>query len=121
MNMQGKQKGASAIGLIISLAILGYGVYVGFQYIPQHIEFGTVKSILNNIGAKHKVNPVRSVDEILDSISRQLDINQMSEMKDKFYVTQSGETYTIEISYERKLDLLYKTKLMLYKKTLTLR
>ncbi len=121
MHMQSTQKGASAIGLIIILAILGFGIYVGLQYIPQFIESGTVDSILYNIEQNHKTTPVRGANEILSSISRQLDVNQMNDMKDKFYVTQYGGTYTIKVSYERELNLLYKTKLMKYEKTLTLR
>ena len=121
MNMQRKQKGASAIGLIIMLAILGYGVYVGLQYIPQYMESGTLNSILDGIEANHKINPVRSVYEIQTTINRQLDVNQMNDMKDNFYVTQNGGTYTIEVSYERELNLGYEKKKMKYEKTRTLR
>jgi hypothetical protein len=119
--MQRKQNGASAIRLIVMLAILAYGIFVGFQYIPQFIESGTVDSILGSIEADHKASPVRSVNEIQGAINRQLDVNQMIDMKDKFYVTQNGGTYTIEVNYERKLNLGYKNKLMKYEKTLTLR
>lgn len=31
-NLPGQQTGASIIGTIITLAVLGYGVYVGFSY-----------------------------------------------------------------------------------------
>ncbi len=119
--MHGKQKGASAIGLIVMLAMLGYGIFVGFQYIPQFLESGTVDSILGSIEANHKASPAGSVNEIQNSIYRQLDVNQMNNMKDKFYVTQNGSTYTIEVSYERELNLGYKNKLIKYEKTLTLR
>jgi hypothetical protein len=42
-NLKSKQKGASAIVLVIVLAIFGFAVYVGLQYIPQRIESGTVE------------------------------------------------------------------------------
>ena len=119
--MHRKQKGASAIGLIVMLAILGYGIFIGLQYIPQFLESGTVDSILGSIEANHKASPVGSVNEIQGAIKRQLDVNQMNDMMDKFYVTQNGGTYTIEVNYERKLNLGYKNKLMKYEKTLTLR
>lgn len=121
MNIQRKQKGASAISLIIMLAILGYGVYVGLHYIPLYIESGTVNSILDNIEAHHKASPVRSVDEIQTAINRQLDVNEMNDMKDKFYVTQNGGAYTIEVGYERELNLGYEIKQIKYEKTRTLR
>jgi hypothetical protein len=121
MNMQRKQKGGSVIGLIIMLAILGYGVYVGLQYIPQYIESGNVDSVLAYIEANHRVNPVRSVNDIQDAIDRQLNVNEIYDLKDKFSVMQIGGTYTIKVSYERELNLLYETKTMQYEKTLTLR
>ena len=121
MNMQRKQKGSSVIGLIITLAILGYVVYVGLQYIPQYIESGTVNSILDNIEANHKASPVRSVYEITEAINRLLNVNEMNDMKDNFHVRQDGGKYIIEVSYERELNLGYEKKLMKYEKTLTLR
>jgi len=121
MNMQRTQKGASVIGLIVMLAILGYGVYVGLQYIPQFIESGTVNSILDNIEANHKASSFRSVNEIQKALNKQLDVNQMNDMKDKFYVTENGSMYTIEVNYKRELNLGYDKKTMKYEKTRTLR
>jgi len=46
---QTTQRGASTIGLIIILAVIGVGAYIGLQYIPQFIECGTVDTILSNI------------------------------------------------------------------------
>lgn len=121
MNMQRKQKGGSAIGLIIMLAILGYGLYVGLQYVPQYIESGTMDAILNNVAAKHKTRNFRSVDEILAAISKQLDVNEMNDKKDKIFVTQKSGTYVVEVSYEWELNLGFKKQPMKYEKTLTLR
>ncbi len=119
--MQRNQKGGSAIGLIIMLAILGYGVYFGLQYIPQYIESGTMDSILNNVAAKHKARNFRNVDEILAAISKQLEVNEMNDKKDKFFVTQKSGTYVVEVSYEWELNLGFKKQPMKYEKTLTLR
>ncbi|MEE8338863.1 MAG: DUF4845 domain-containing protein [Xanthomonadales bacterium] len=119
--MQRKQKGGSAIGLIIMLAILGYGLYVGLQYVPQYIESGTMDAILNNVAAKHKTRNFRSVDEILAAISKQLDVNEMNDMRDKFFVIQQSGTYVVEVSYEWELNLGFKKQPMKYEKTLTLR
>ena len=112
MNLQRKQKGGSVIGLIIVLAIFGYAVYVGLQYIPQRIESGTVDSILDRIVQNHKTTPVQNVSEILSAITRQLNVNQMDDMKDKFHVSKYRGTYIITVSYE--------TKKIQYEKTRTL-
>jgi len=120
MNIQSKQKGASAIVFIIVLAIFAYAVYVGLQYIPQRIESGSVDSILDSIAENHKTTPVQNVSEILSAIIRQLNVNQMDDMKDNFQVSQYRGTYIINVSYERELNLGYETKTIQYEKTRTL-
>lgn len=118
---QRTQRGASAIGLIIILTIIGAGTYIGLQYIPQYIEAGTVDSILSNIEQTHEETPVSSANSIRNMIERQLDINQMDDLRDSFKVTQDEEIYIITVSYERELNLIYEKKPMKYEKTVTLR
>ena len=120
MNLQSKQKGASAIVFIIVLAIFGFAVYVGIQYIPQRIESGTVDSILDSIVESHKTTPVQNVSEILSTITRLLNVNQMDDMKDYFKVSKNRGTYIVKVSYERELNLGYETKTIQYEKTRTL-
>ena len=120
MNIQSKQKGASAIVFIIVLAILGFAVYVGIQYVPQRIESGTVDSILDSIVENHKTTPVQNVSEILSTITRLLNVNQMDDMKENFKVSKYRGTYIIKVSYERELNLGYEIKTIQYEKTRTL-
>ena len=120
MNIQSKQKGASAIVFIIVLAIFGFAVYVGLQYIPQRIESGSVDSILDSIVENHKTTPVQNVSEILSTITRLLNVNQMDDMKENFKVSKYRGTYNIKVSYERELNLGYETKIIQYEKTRTL-
>lgn len=120
MNMQRKQNGASFISLLITVAVLGYGVYVGLQYFPQFIESGTVNSILDNIKKNHRATPYRDTREIMSAIKRQLDMNLMNDMEDKFYITRNVDGYLIEVNYNRELDLYFEKKLMKYEKSLTL-
>ena len=120
MNIQSKQKGASAIVFIILLAIFGFAVYVGIQYVPQRIESGTVDSILDSIVENHKTTPVQNVSEILSTIARLLNVNQMDDMKENFKVYKYRGNYTIKVSYERELNLGYETKIIQYEKSRTL-
>ena len=120
INIQSKQKGASAIVFIIVLAIFAYAVYVGLQYIPQRIESGSVDSILDSISANHKTTPVQNVSEIISAITRQLNVNQMDDMKDNFKVSKYRGTYIIKVNYERELNLGYEIKTIQYEKTRTL-
>jgi len=119
-NYISKQRGASAIGIIIILAILGAGAYIGFQYIPLFIESGTVDSVMSSIEQANEDKPFTSSAEIRNTINKQLDMNQMQELADAFTVTKYEETYTINVNYERQLNLIYEKKLIETDKTITL-
>lgn len=120
-SMQKTQQGISGIGLIIIMAILGAGIYIGLQYIPQYIECGTVDSILESLEKANKETPFNSVKDIQDRIGKQLEMNQMDDLRDNFKVTQDGEMYIVRVSYERELNLIYKRKPMKYEKVIPLR
>jgi len=119
-NRNSKQRGASAIGIIIILAILGVGAYIGFQYIPLFIESGTVDSVMSSIEQANEDKPFTSSGEIRNMLNKQLDMNQMQELADAFTVTKYEETYTINVNYERQLNLIYEKKLIETDKTITL-
>jgi hypothetical protein len=118
---QTTQHGASAIILILILAIIGAGAYIGLQYIPQYIEAGTVDSILGNIEKAHKETPMGSVKAIQDIIDKQLNMNALDDLRDSFKVTQDGEVYIVKVSFERELNLIYEKRPVKYEKSLTLR
>jgi hypothetical protein len=119
-NRNNKQRGASAIGIIIILAILGIGAYIGFQYIPLFIESGTVDSVMGSIEQANEKKPFTNTNEIHSLINKQLDMNQMMDLADAFTVTKYEETYTINVYYERQLNLIYEKKLIETDKTITL-
>jgi len=122
MNSRQKtQRGASAIVIIIILAIIGAGAYIGLQYIPQYIEAGTVDSILDNIERANNRTPVTSTIAIRDMLNKQLNMNQLNDLSDSFKITRVDDEFLIEVSYERELNLIYKKKPVKYQKTLTLK
>ena len=120
-SMHKRQRGISGIGFIILVAIFGIGGYIGLQYIPQYIECGTVDSILSNIEKAHEETPFTSVKSIQDTIGKQLDMNQMDDLRENFTVTRDDEAYIVTVSYERELNLIYEKRPMKYEKSVTLR
>jgi hypothetical protein len=116
----GKQQGASAIAMIITLVIVGYGAYIGLQYVPQVIESRSIDSILSNIETSQKSDPVSSVDDAKTRVIKMLQINEMDDMTDGFTVKQRDATITIKFSYDRNLNLGYKTKQIHYEKSVSL-
>ena len=118
---QSKQMGGSIFGLIVTLAIIGIGAYIGVQYIPQRIEFGTVDSILENIRQDHLTTRVSSMHEIQRSIDNQLNINEMNNLKKDIKVTHESGMYVVRASYDRDLNLIFTTKQLHYEKKVVLK
>ena len=83
-----QQKGASAIVLLIILAIIGIGVFIGMQYIPQKMESGSVDTLLNNIEKDNESTPFTSKQEIESQIANKLNIEGMNDMFEIFTVTR---------------------------------
>lgn len=119
-SLPARQKGASLIGTIVLLALLGYGVYVGIQWVPQIIESKSIDSILRTIRDENKNDPITSVEDANAMVIRLLQVNEMNDMTDAFKVKMREDHVVIEFSYDRKLDLLYKVKPMHYEKMLRL-
>lgn len=115
-----RQKGASAIFTLIVLVLLGYGVYIGIQYVPYMIESKSIDSVLSNVKDAHQKDRIDSVEEAKSRVISLLQINEMNDMTDSLDVKQWDGKITITFIYDRKLNLIYKTKPMHYEKTLSL-
>lgn len=116
-----RQQGASAIVTLIVLAVLAFAVYVGIQYVPQAIESKSVDSVLNSVATDQRTNPVNTEYDVKAKVARYLQINEMHDMLENVSVKQFGGTTTITISYDRELNLLFKTHLTHYEKSLVLK
>jgi hypothetical protein len=115
-----RQHGRSIISILILLAIIAYGVYVGMQYVPQFIESQSIGSILYSLEDTQRSEPVESIDEARDKVIRLLQMNNMDDMANKFLVTNELDGFTVTFNYDRQLDLLYEKKKMHYVKSVHL-
>jgi hypothetical protein len=115
-----RQKGASAIGNIIILVVLGFVVYLGIQYVPQAVESKSIESILKTIENTQRTNPVTTAADARTKVINLLQINEMNDMTDNFTVEKSDGAIVISFSYDRELNLIYKKQPMKYRKKLRL-
>ena len=115
-----RQKGASLIGNIIILAIVGYAAYIGIQYVPQLIESKSIDSILRSVKDAQNTDPIDDVEDARAMVIRLLQVNEMNDMTDSFSVNERGGKITIAFKYDRELNLGYKKRPMHYEKTLVL-
>ncbi len=119
-SLPAQQKGASAIVTIIVLVLLAYGVYVGIQYAPQFMESKSIDSILKTIDGAHRIESIDDAQAVEAKLVSLLQINEMNYMSDSYKVRQSNNRITVEFSYDRELDLIYKIQPMHYQKMLIL-
>jgi len=115
-----KQQGASPVILLIILAIIGIGVFIGIQYIPQKMERGAVDTLMTNIEKNHASTPFNSKNEIESQIANKLNIEGMNDMLNTFTVTEVEGGYDVNATYERELNLIYTKKPIVYNRTITL-
>lgn len=114
-----RQRGGSTIGLLIILAVIGVGVFIGMQYIPQYMEKGQVDSILDSIedaNASTTLTP-KSVQVM---IGKHLQINGMQDLADAFVVKKKDGKILVKVNFERQLDLIYEKRAMPYSRELVL-
>ena len=115
-----KQKGASAIGTIIMLAVLGFAVYVGIQYVPQMIESKSIDSVLRSMEETQNSDRVSTVVDARNKVIKLLQINDMYDMTDSLTVERGDGGITVTFSYDRELNLIYKKQPMQYRKKVRL-
>ena len=118
--LPGRQKGASIIGTIITLAVLGYGVYLGIQYVPQAIESNSISSILSSMRDSQISDPVTSNQAASAKVIKLLQINEMNDMTDSFVVERRDDKIVVRFSYDRELNLGYKIQPIHYEKSVSL-
>jgi len=118
--MQGQQRGISAIGLIITLIVIGYGAFVAVQYAPQVIEAQTVQSIFDTLKKENDTEKFNNAGAVKSAWAKLLNINEMNDLKDSLEIDQYQGKFTLKVGYDRELDLLYQKKTLHYEKTMTL-
>jgi len=119
-SIKGFRANGSAVFNTLVLIVLAYGVFLGIQYVPQMIESRTIDSILTAIKQENQTEPARSVQAVDSMIEKHLSVNNMSSMRDHFLVDHMDRDYTIQVSYERKLNLGFEEKTLKYEKTMVL-
>ena len=116
-----QQKGASAIATIITLFVLGFAAYVGIQYVPQMIESKSIDSVLKTMESTQHSNPANTVQAVKAKLVGMLQVNEMNDMADSFTVKEDEGGIIIAFSYDRELNLIYKTIPIEYRKKVLLR
>ena len=120
MRIRDRQKGASAVGLVILVAVVAYGGYVALHYAPQVIEWGIAKTGLETIGDLHRRERFGSTSDVRSAIDKQLYVNQRVDLGPYFTVEENAGGYVVTVRYARELDLLLRQIEINYDKSIIL-
>ena len=121
MRLHGRQSGKALIGNLFVFALIGYGIFVGIQYIPQKIESGTISSIVESVEQRHRSTPITNDRELWAVVDAQLSVNDMTDMRQYFRTAWDLGQGTLTVAYERELNLLFTTRKMEYREEVVLR
>jgi hypothetical protein len=114
------QIGKSAIGSLIVLAMIAFGIWVGIQYIPQRIEAGTVRTILDQVQQRHNATPIQDDRDLWAIIGNHLHLNGMDDMRNHFKARWDQDRVTVTVDYERDLNLVFTSRIIEYHEELVL-
>lgn len=115
-----RQFGKSAIGNLLVLALIAFGIWVGIQYIPQRIEAGAMRTMLDRVQQRHNGTPFEDDRDLWSVINAQLSVNDMRDMQAHVKTQWDQDAATVTVSYDRELNLIFTTKTMEYRETLVL-
>jgi hypothetical protein len=115
------QRGGTGIGLLLTLLVIGYGVFVGIQYVPLHLEWVTVSDVLSSVSERNRQERMGGAEAVWAVIDRQLYVNERGDLKEVFNVAPSPNGgWLVTARYERPLNLLFSDKTILRDKTVEL-
>lgn len=100
------QKGISLTGFLVTLALVGFALYIGMKLFPMYQEFWSVKKALKSVAADPAVgsDPV----SIRNSLSKYFDVGYISNVDPKnVTVERAPEGVLITADYEIRKPLVY--------------
>lgn len=105
MSMKNKQAGASLIGWLIILVLIGFIALVGIRLTPVYMESFTVKSVVESLSQGEELS-ANNKAEVMSSLMKRLDVNDVESVKRenvKMETVSGGLEVTVE--YERRFPI----------------
>jgi len=109
------------ISNVIFLAIVGYGVFLGLQYVPQKIENMSIDSILASVKSIQEQAPSRNVRDVEKTLDQLLNTSELSHLKNNFKVYEDGDGINVTVSREWVLNMIYQEKKITYERKVALK
>ncbi len=98
--MRSRQRGATFLGMLVIIAILGLGLYAGIRLTPLYLEYMAIARALEQTATEHEDNAT-SPNELRTSLERRWTIEDIKSIqpKDIEIKKASGGGYTLRAWY----------------------
>jgi hypothetical protein len=97
--MRSRQRGATFIGMLVIVAILGFGLYGAIRLIPLYLEYMAVVRAMDQTAKEHKDSGT-SPNELRVSLDRRWTIEDIKSIQPKeIEIKKTGGGYTMRAHY----------------------
>lgn len=104
--MKQNQKGISFTGFLITLAVVGFALFIGMKLFPMYQEYWAVKKTLKSIAADDTIG--LDAVSIRNSLVKYFDVGYISNVDPKdVTVERAPEGVLITADYEIRKPLIY--------------
>ena len=94
-----RQRGATFLGMVIILAIVGCGVYAGIRLTPLYFEYMAVVRAMEQTAKEAKGNPT-SPQDLRNALERRWTIEDIKSLGPKdMTITKTGSGYSMNAAY----------------------
>ena len=120
--MRAKQRGATFIGMVTIMAILGFGVYAGIRLTPLYFEYMEVVRAMEGVAKDMSGEPV-SAAEIRTALDRRWTIEDIQSISPKeMEIGKQGSGTTVRAAYRAEAPFVANVSLVVdFDKTVEIR
>jgi hypothetical protein len=98
--MKQRQRGATFLGIVVILLILGAGLYAGIRLVPVYLEYTKVARALEQVRDEYSATDT-SPQMIRRSLERRWDVEDIASIGWKDVdITKTSEGYDIQATYD---------------------
>jgi hypothetical protein len=99
MSMRSRQRGATALGMLCIVAVLGFGLYGGIRLFPVYMEYMAVARALDQTAKEHGGN-LTSPQQLRTSLDRRWIVEDIKSLQPKeIEIKKNGTGFTMRAWY----------------------
>ena len=97
--MRSRQRGATLIGMVVIIAILGFALYAGIRLLPMYLEYMAVARALENTAKEHSGGPT-TMQQLRTSLNRRWTIEDINSVQPPdIEIKKAGAGWTMRAWY----------------------